>query len=161
MINVFILFNSLYRNVHYCRKHIFLLKANKTIHKYLLIIYSHLRGLVPSFNSCVDIMVNKLRPLADGKTEVPMKDILSSTTLEVISKVSKIIITALIIPLLTLACVGGLEGYCNHSVCLSVCWQKSSEHMKISTLKQTLHVYTRYTCILHDYSQKKWIQVYT
>ena len=98
----------------------FLLKANKTIHKYLLIIYSHLRGLVPSFNSCVDIMINKLRQLANGKTEVPMKDILSSTTLDIISKVSKIIITALIIPLLPLACVDRLEGYCNHSVCLSV-----------------------------------------
>ena len=71
-------------------------------------------------------MINKLRQLADGKIEVPMKDILSSTTLDVISKVSKIIInfiTALIIPLLTFACEGGLEGYCNHSVCLSVCWQ--------------------------------------
>ena len=100
----------------------FLLKANKTMHKYLLIIYSHLRGLVPSFNSCVDIMINKLRQLADGKTEVPMKDILSSTTMDVINEVSKIIITALIIPLLTLACVSGLEGHCNHSVCLSVCW---------------------------------------
>ena len=77
---------------------------------------------MPSFNSCVDIMINKLRQLADGKIEVPMKDILSSTALDVISKVSKIIITALIIPLLTLACVSRLEGYCNHivSVYLSV-----------------------------------------
>ena len=69
----------------------FLLKADKTIHKYLLIINSHLRGLVPSFNSCVDVMINKLKPLADGKTEVPMKDILSNTTLDVISKVSEIL----------------------------------------------------------------------
>ena len=35
--------------------------------------------------------MNKLKPLADGKTEVPMKDILSNTTLDVISKVSEIL----------------------------------------------------------------------
>ena len=48
---------------------------------------SYLRGLVPSFNECVDMFLERLRPLADGKTEVPMKEEFASLTLNIISKV--------------------------------------------------------------------------
>ena len=37
--------------------------------------------------------------------------------------------------LLTFACVGGVEGYCNRSVCLSVCQHSSRKPTNISTLK--------------------------
>ena len=35
---------------------------------------SYLKSLVPSFNECADKFIERLRPLADGKTTVPMKD---------------------------------------------------------------------------------------
>jgi len=42
---------------------------------------------VPSFNECVDRFLARLRPLADGKTQVPMKIEFTDLTLDVISKV--------------------------------------------------------------------------
>jgi len=44
--------------------------------------------LVPSFNECADKFIERLRPLADGKTTVPMKEHLAEVTLDVISKVT-------------------------------------------------------------------------
>jgi len=48
---------------------------------------SYLKGLVPSFNECVDRFLERLRPLADGKTEVPMMEEFATLTLDVICKV--------------------------------------------------------------------------
>ena len=48
---------------------------------------SYLKSLVPSFNECADKFLEGLRPLADGKTTVPMKAHLAEVTLDVISKV--------------------------------------------------------------------------
>jgi len=50
-------------------------------------LYSYLKSLVPSFNECADRFIGRLRPLADGKTTVPMKEHLAEVTLDVISKV--------------------------------------------------------------------------
>jgi len=52
-----------------------------------LSIHSYLKSLVPSFNECADKLIERLRPLADGKTTVPMKEHLAEVTLDVISKV--------------------------------------------------------------------------
>ncbi len=52
------------------------------------IAYSYLKSLLPSFNKCVDVLLDNIRPLADGKTDVPMKQHLAECTLYVISKVS-------------------------------------------------------------------------
>ena len=49
---------------------------------------SFLKDLIPSFNECVDQFLERLRPLADGKTQVPMKEEFSTLTLNVISKVN-------------------------------------------------------------------------
>ena len=43
-----------------------------------------------SFNSIVDDFLDKLKPLADGKTEVPMADHVKEFTLDVVNKVMKI-----------------------------------------------------------------------
>ncbi len=48
---------------------------------------SYLKSLLPSFNECTDKLLEGIRPLADGKTTVPMKQHLSEVTLNVISKV--------------------------------------------------------------------------
>ena len=50
-------------------------------------LYSYLKGLVPSFNEGADKFIEGLRPLADGKTTVPMKEHLAEVTQDVISKV--------------------------------------------------------------------------
>ena len=49
--------------------------------------HRNLNSLVPSFNECVDRFLARLRPLADGKTQVPMKIEFTDLTLDVISKV--------------------------------------------------------------------------
>lgn len=49
---------------------------------------SYLKSLLPSFNECTDKLLDNLRPLADGKTVVPMKQYLADVTLDVISKVT-------------------------------------------------------------------------
>ena len=48
---------------------------------------SSLKDLLPVFNECVDAFLEGLRPLADGKTEVPMKEAFHEAALDVISKV--------------------------------------------------------------------------
>ena len=48
---------------------------------------SYLRNLVPLFNVCVDQFVEKLRGVANGKTEVPMRTQFSAVTLHIIGKV--------------------------------------------------------------------------
>eukprot|EP00731_Ephydatia_muelleri_P028804 Em0020g448a len=47
---------------------------------------SSLKDLLLVFNECVDAFLEGLRPLADGKTEVPMKEAFHEATLDVISK---------------------------------------------------------------------------
>ena len=54
------------------------------------LINSYLQSILPAFNKCVDVFINKLTPLADGKTPVPMKEHLAEVTLDVISKVENI-----------------------------------------------------------------------
>ena len=49
--------------------------------------YSSLKERLPIFNKCVNTFLEKLRPLADGKTEVPMKEAFHEVALDVISKV--------------------------------------------------------------------------
>ena len=48
---------------------------------------SSLKDHLPLFNECVNTFIEKLRPLADGKTDVPMKEMFHETALDVISKV--------------------------------------------------------------------------
>ena len=50
-------------------------------------LHSYLKSLVPSFNECADKFIEGLRPLADGKTMVSMKEHIAEVTLDVISKV--------------------------------------------------------------------------
>ena len=49
--------------------------------------YSSLKELLPNFNESVNTFLDGLRPLADGKTQVPMKEAFHDLTLSVISKV--------------------------------------------------------------------------
>ena len=53
----------------------------------LFVTRSSLKELLPKFNECVDALLEKLRPLADGRTEVPMKEVFHEAALDVISKV--------------------------------------------------------------------------
>ena len=48
---------------------------------------SYLKGLIPIFNECVDQFLERLRPLADGKTQVPMKEEFAAVTMDIICKV--------------------------------------------------------------------------
>eukprot|EP00731_Ephydatia_muelleri_P008149 Em0004g487a len=48
----------------------------------------YLKTLVPMFEKCVNKLLDQLRPLADGRTEVPMKKHLSDAATDVISKVA-------------------------------------------------------------------------
>ena len=53
-----------------------------------MFMFSYLKSLLPSFNECTDKLLDNIRPLADGRTTVPMKQHLAEVTLDVISKVS-------------------------------------------------------------------------
>ena len=53
----------------------------------LLCYNSYLRSLVPAFNECVDWFLERLKPLADGKTQVPMGEEFANLTLNIISRV--------------------------------------------------------------------------
>ena len=53
----------------------------------LFALYSYLKGLIPGFNKCVDKFLQKLDPLADGKTRVPLVARFSEVSLDVLSKV--------------------------------------------------------------------------
>ena len=48
---------------------------------------SYLKGLLPIFNECVDQFLERLRPLADGETQVPMKEEFAAVTMDIICKV--------------------------------------------------------------------------
>ena len=48
---------------------------------------SNLKSLIPAFNECADVFVERLRAVADGKTEVLIKDEFGAVTLDVIGKV--------------------------------------------------------------------------
>ena len=48
---------------------------------------SYLKSLTPMFGECVDMFLDKLKPLADGRTQVPMKKHIHNAALDVISKV--------------------------------------------------------------------------
>ena len=50
-------------------------------------LHSYLKSLVPSFNECADKFIEGLRPLADGKTMVPIKEHLAKVTQDAIGKV--------------------------------------------------------------------------
>ena len=50
--------------------------------------FSYLKTLMEPFNEVVDKFLDKLKPLADGATAVPMKTKFSELTLKVISKVA-------------------------------------------------------------------------
>ncbi|KAL5489556.1 hypothetical protein EMCRGX_G018662 [Ephydatia muelleri] len=49
---------------------------------------SSLKELLPKFNECADMFLERLRPYAGGKREVPMKEAFHEVTLDVISKVA-------------------------------------------------------------------------
>lgn len=51
-------------------------------------LYSFLKSLVPKFNSLVDDSLEKLKPLADGKTIVPLSNHIRDFVLNVVSEVS-------------------------------------------------------------------------
>ncbi len=65
-------------------------------------LHSYLEGILPAFNGCIDLFLEKLAPFTDGVTPVPMKEHLSEVTLDVISKVQTICYQ------------------CNHKVCSSI-----------------------------------------
>ncbi|KAL5496599.1 hypothetical protein EMCRGX_G012912 [Ephydatia muelleri] len=48
----------------------------------------YLKSLTPMFGECVDMFLDKLKPLADGRTQVPMKKHIHNAALDVISKVA-------------------------------------------------------------------------
>eukprot|EP00731_Ephydatia_muelleri_P008176 Em0004g514a len=48
----------------------------------------YLKSLTPMFGECVDKFLDKLKPLADGRTQVPMKKHIHNAALDVISKVA-------------------------------------------------------------------------
>jgi hypothetical protein len=62
------------------------------IFKIFLNFFSYLKSLVPLFNGCVDQYVEKLRGVANGKTEVPMMMQFSAITLNIIGKVSDYVV---------------------------------------------------------------------
>ena len=52
--------------------------------------FRYLKDLVPVFNRTCDLLLEKLRQLADGKTEVKMYDQFSKSTLNIIANVSNV-----------------------------------------------------------------------
>ena len=48
---------------------------------------SYIKGLAPKFNMLVDDFLKKLKPLANGQTEVPLKDHIHGFVLTVVSEV--------------------------------------------------------------------------
>ena len=66
-----------------------LLFFNGFIHPCIVLQHSSLKDYLPVFNECVDTFLERLRPHADGKTEVSMKEAFHKATLDAISKVRK------------------------------------------------------------------------
>lgn len=63
-------------------------KISAFIHCFVFILLcSYLKSLLEPFNAIADRFIENLVPLADGKTDVPMKIKFGEFTLEVISKV--------------------------------------------------------------------------
>ena len=54
---------------------------------YIFSLYSYLKTLLEPFNEIANRFIDNLDPLADGRTDVPMKIKFGEFTLEVISKV--------------------------------------------------------------------------
>ena len=69
------------------------IKFSEVSHDFPCINNSYLKGLIPSFNKCVDQFLEKLKPLADGKTQVPMVEEFATLTLDIICKVCVIMCT--------------------------------------------------------------------
>ena len=57
------------------------------MHEYVGFFNSSLKDLLVKFNECGDTFLERLRPHADGKTEVSMKEAFHEATLDAISKV--------------------------------------------------------------------------
>ena len=55
----------------------------------LFFMYSSLKDHLYKFNECANAFLEKLRPLADGKTKVSMKEAFHEVALDVISKVCR------------------------------------------------------------------------
>ncbi len=53
-----------------------------------LLLHSYLEGILPTFNDCVNLFIEKLRPSADGVTPVLMKEHINEITLNVVGKVN-------------------------------------------------------------------------
>lgn len=53
----------------------------------LILLHRYLKGLITTFNECVDEFLAKLLPCADRKAQVPMRDEFAAVTLKVVSKV--------------------------------------------------------------------------
>ena len=53
----------------------------------MVLVCSYLQTLLEPFNEKANEFINNLRPMADGKTRVPMKTQFGTYTLETISKV--------------------------------------------------------------------------
>lgn len=79
--------NSPAGNIHHSITRLSALCNLGTLDLCLIYPCSYLKSLVPSFNECVDQFLARLRPLADGKTQVSMSDHFANLALEVIGKV--------------------------------------------------------------------------
>ena len=73
--------------LHSSERNVLLFLFNDFIHFYIVLQHSSLKDYLPIFNECVDTFLERLRPHADGKTEVSMKEAFHKATLDVISKV--------------------------------------------------------------------------
>lgn len=58
----------------------------------------YLKDLVPQFNSVADSLVAKLAKIADGKTVIDMADEFHKVTLDVIGKVSMLLMITVLLP---------------------------------------------------------------
>ena len=59
---------------------------------FLYFTFRYLKTLIPSFNECVDIFIGKLQGKADGEQQVSMKEAFSELTLDVIGKVTYVLL---------------------------------------------------------------------
>ena len=74
--------------LHSSERNVLLFLFNDFIHFCINVLKdSSLKDYLPVFNECVDAFLERLRPHADGKTEVSMKEAFHEATLDVISKV--------------------------------------------------------------------------
>ena len=64
----------------------------------MIAFHSYLKGLIPSFNSIMDDFLENLKPMADGKTVISLKENIQTFILDVISKVSHLMYQELIKP---------------------------------------------------------------